>query len=64
MAGLIWWILWWWRGWFFYWRAIWKTRVKRHGAGPLPWQYCFAMGRAARYVVWGQHAQRRQRWRG
>lgn len=52
----------WFRGWYFYWRAVYKMRTKKHGAGAQPWVYCFAMGRAARYIVYGQHRDAR-RWR-
>lgn len=45
----------WIRGWFFYWRAVYKTRTKKHGAGAQPWRHCFAMGRSARFIAYGQH---------
>lgn len=41
-------------GWFMWTRAIWLVRAKRHGAGPMKWEYAFKLAGQYRWLVDGQ----------
>ena len=47
----------WLYGWYMFGRAVYLSRAKRHGAGPMKWKYAIRMGRAYRFIVDGQFHQ-------